>query len=183
MAKTIWKYVLPRNGQTIYINNKIIDVLHIGCQNGYPTAWIVVDPEVTCYPTVVVAWGTGWDLPDDIYCNCDYWGTCEDGAGYVWHYFAEEGNDGKGYSAETNTITPEQRAVPGEWLNGSASDIIYPQATLTTLSQGITINGDCIIDSTPCVDGISLNTEEQLSALVEKMIEEQSISAKRYVYQ
>ena len=88
MSKTIWKYMLPRNGQTIQINNKIIDVLHIGCQNGYPTAWVVVDPEATCYSTVVVAWGTGWDLPDDVYCNCDYWGTCEDGAGYVWHYFA-----------------------------------------------------------------------------------------------
>lgn len=99
MSKTIWKYTLPRNGQTIYINNKIIDVLHIGCQNGYPTAWVVVDPEATCYPTVVVAWGTGWDLPDDVYCNCDYWGTCEDGAGYVWHYFAEESNDGQSYSS------------------------------------------------------------------------------------
>lgn len=180
MSKTIWKYTLPKNGQTIQINNKIIDILHIGCQNGYPTAWIVVDPEATCYSTVVVAWGTGWDLPDDVYCNCDYWGTCEDGAGYVWHYFAEESNDGQGYSPETNIITS---AAPGEWLSGSAINIEYPQATLTTSSQGITINKDYIIDSTPCVDGVSLNIEEPLSAWVEKMIEEQGVSAKRYVYQ
>lgn len=113
MSKTIWKYRLPIDGQTIYINDRIIDILHIDCQDGYPTAWLVVDPEATCYPTVVVAWGTGWDLPDDIYYNCDYWGTCEDGVGYVWHYFAEESKDEKKYLFETNTIAAPRWVV--EW--------------------------------------------------------------------
>ena len=189
MSKTIWKYTLPRDGQVIYINEKIIEVLHIDCQDGYPTAWIVVDPEATCYPTSVVAWGTGWDLPDDVYFNSDYWGTCEDGAGYVWHYFAEESDGGEGQLYDTNTITTEwsngelTSAAPSEWLSGSMSNIVYPQATLTTSSQGVTINKDYIIDSTSCIDGVSLSAEESLSKLVEKIIEEQGISAKRYVCQ
>ena len=36
----------------------------------------------------IVAWGTGWDLPDEVWIDCDYIGTCEDSYGYVWHYFA-----------------------------------------------------------------------------------------------
>ncbi len=49
--------------------------------------WAVVDTD-KYQETEVVAWGTGWPLPDDVYYETDYWGTAEDGAGYVWHYFA-----------------------------------------------------------------------------------------------
>ena len=168
MSKTIWKYKLPRDGQTIEIHEYIVKVLHIAAQDGVPTLWAIVDPDRPRDGyTEIVAWGTGWPLPDDVYQECDYWGTCEDGYGYVWHYFAEESNDGQSYSSETNIITS---AAPSGWLSGSASNIEYPQATLTTSSQGITIND---------IDGI----EEQLPAWVEKMIEEQGVSVKRYVYQ
>ena len=143
MSKTIWKYTLPRDGQVIYINEKIIEVLHIDCQDGYPTAWIVVDPEATCYPTSVVAWGTGWDLPDDVYFNSDYWGTCEDGAGYVWHYFAEESDGGEGQLYDTNTITTEwsngelTSAAPGEWLRESVSTVDLNLKHLRQMLEGI----------------------------------------------
>lgn len=51
--------------------------------------WAIVDPERPRDGyTEIVAWGTGWPLPDDVYKECDYWGTCEDGYGYIWHYFA-----------------------------------------------------------------------------------------------
>lgn len=144
MSKTIWKYKLPRDGQVIYINEKIIEVLHIDCQDGYPTAWIIVDPEATCYPTSVVAWGTGWDLPDDVYFNSDYWGTCEDGAGYVWHYFAEESDGGEGQLYDTNTITTEWNAAPGELLIGSVSvadlNLEYLRQTLEGIGDTATIS-------------------------------------------
>lgn len=89
MSKTIWKYTLPRDGQTIKIHEYIVKVLHIAAQDGVPTLWVIVDPDklINGY-TEVVAWGTGWPLPDDIYNECYYWGTCKDGYGYVWHYFA-----------------------------------------------------------------------------------------------
>lgn len=92
MSKTIWKYKLPRDGQTIIISEQIIKVLHIGTQKGEPTAWIIVDPRAAARPTEVVAWGTGWDLPDDVYRECSYWGSAEDNYGDVWHYFAATGS-------------------------------------------------------------------------------------------
>jgi hypothetical protein len=66
-----------------------VEVLHIAAQDGVPTLWAVVDPDLPRDGyTEIVAWGTGWPLPDDVYQECDYWGTCEDDYGYVWHYFA-----------------------------------------------------------------------------------------------
>ena len=101
-----------------------MEVLHIAAQDGVPTLWAIVDPDRPRDGyTEIVAWGTGWPLPDDVYQECDYWGTCEDGYGYVWHYFAEESNDGQSYSSETNIITS---AAPSGWLSGSASNIEYP---------------------------------------------------------
>lgn len=89
MSKTIWKYQLPRDGQTIEIHEYIVEVLHIAAQDGVPTLWAVVDPDrVKDSYIEVVAWGTGWPLPEDVYQECSYWGTCGDGCGYIWHYFA-----------------------------------------------------------------------------------------------
>lgn len=85
--RTIYKYKLPRDGQTITITEYILEVLHIGTQDGWPTLWAVVDTDKV-QETEIVAWGTGWPLPDDVYYETDYWGTAEDGYGYVWHYFA-----------------------------------------------------------------------------------------------
>ena len=89
MSKTIWKYKLPGDGATIQIHEYIVEVLHIAAQDGIPTLWAIVDPDRPRDGyTEVVAWGTGWPLPDDVYQETDYWGSCEDGYGYIWHYFA-----------------------------------------------------------------------------------------------
>lgn len=85
--RTIYKYKLPRDGQSITIEEYILEVLHIGTQDGWPMLWAVVDTD-KYQETEVVAWGTGWPLPDDVYFETDYWGTVEDDAGYIWHYFA-----------------------------------------------------------------------------------------------
>ena len=90
MSKTIWKYRLPRDGRTFEIREHIVKILHVGTQEGMPTLWAIVDPEINPKGRYVevVAWGTGWPMPDDVYAETTYWGSCEDHAGYIWHYFA-----------------------------------------------------------------------------------------------
>lgn len=87
----IYKYRLPRDGQVIKVDDYVIEWLHVGIQDGVPTAWAVVDVDMPKGKRTwqVVAWGTGWELPDEVWTDCDYIGTCEDDYGYVWHYFAE----------------------------------------------------------------------------------------------
>ena len=87
----IYKYRLPRDGQVVKIDDYVIEWLHVGTQDGVPTAWAVVDVDMPKGKRTwqVVAWGTGWELPDEVWIDCDYIGTCEDDYGYVWHYFAE----------------------------------------------------------------------------------------------
>lgn len=88
----IYKYRLPRDGEVVTINDHVIDWLHVGLQDDLPTAWGVVDLDGNSRHAKrswdIVAWGTGWDLPDEVWLDCDYIGTCEDRYGYVWHYFA-----------------------------------------------------------------------------------------------
>ena len=136
MSKTIWKYKLPRDGETIAIYDHIIKVLHIAVQNGVPTLWAIVDPDLPRDGyTEVVAWGTGWLFPDDVYQECKYWGTCEDGYGYIWHYFAAA-RFPDCYAADkaTNTWDSDKYSLTG-----------YPPYSAPT----ITISGDCI-NSTQC---------------------------------
>ena len=87
----IYKYRLPRDGQVIKVDDYVIEWLHVGIQDGVPTAWAVVDVDMPKGKRTwqVVAWGTGWELPDEVWIDCDYIGTCEDDYGYVWHYFAQ----------------------------------------------------------------------------------------------
>ena len=90
MSKVIWKYQLPIDGGSLIVRERVIEVLHVGAQCGWPTIWLLVDNEEQNGPaTEITAWGTGWPMPDEIYRESVYWGTCEDGAGYVWHYFAK----------------------------------------------------------------------------------------------
>lgn len=85
--RTIYKYQLPRDGCVIEINEYVEEFLHVGTQNGVPMLWAVVDPD-RVGKCEVVAWGTGWDLPNEVWLDCEYIGTCGDAYGYIWHYFA-----------------------------------------------------------------------------------------------
>jgi hypothetical protein len=93
--------------------------------------WAIVDPD---YPrdgcTEIVAWGTGWPLPDDVYQECDYWGTCEDGYGYVWHYFAATRFSDLWYADEMTT----DQSGPYNFPSAESPDYPY----------GLTISGDNI---------------------------------------
>lgn len=86
--RKIYKYELPQSGYTITIPHVIVKFLEIHTQNGIPTIWIIVDPEVEpVNPVEIIAIGTGWELPNGL---SDYLGTAEDEFGYVWHYFVYE---------------------------------------------------------------------------------------------
>ena len=133
MAKTIWKYRLPRDGATIEIHEYIVEVLHIAAQDGVPTLWAIVDSDRPRDGyTEVVAWGTGWPLPDDVYQETDYWGTCEDGCGYVWHYFAA-------------ARFPERRTWDYESLTAYPSNIADKISTTRTY----------VLDSSSAIDALT----------------------------
>ena len=51
--------------------------------------WAVVDDAGYESEYEIVAWGTGWDFPDELN-RCRYMGTAQDMGGYVWHYFMLE---------------------------------------------------------------------------------------------
>lgn len=102
----IYKYRLPRDGEVVTINDHVIDWLHVGLQDDLPTAWGVIDLDDAQQRGIkrswdIVAWGTGWDLPDEVWMDCDYIGTCEDRYGYVWHYFARLNVVGDNIQGET----------------------------------------------------------------------------------
>ena len=108
--------------------------MHIAAQDGVPTLWAIVDPDRPRDGyTEVVAWGTGWPLPDDVYQECDYWGTCEDDYGYIWHYFAA-------------ARYPERRAWDYDSLTAYPSNIADKISTTRTY----------ILDSSSAVDALTV---------------------------
>ena len=86
--KKIFKYRLPRDGESITINVHIVKWLNVQEQNGWPHIWAIVDDEIDGPVWDIIAWGTGWDVPEEL-MTATYLGTAQDGAGYVWHYFGE----------------------------------------------------------------------------------------------
>lgn len=133
-----------------------MEVLHIAAQNGVPTLWAIVDPDRPRDGyTEIVAWGTGWPLPDDVYQETDYWGTCEDGYGYVWHYFAAARFSDRAY--ERNDVY-------------KVSDTTcYPLNSITTAPYSlsdVTISGDAL-NSREWSFSLSQETIDQLTKYIE----------------
>lgn len=87
--KRILKYKLPRDGEVLTINANVWKWLDIHEQNGWPHIWAIVDDEGQEREYEIVAWGTGWEWPEEMNWT-SYLGTCMDFAGYVWHYFMQE---------------------------------------------------------------------------------------------
>ena len=86
--KKIFKYRLPRDGESITINAHVIKWLSVQEQHGWPHIWAIVDDARESNEWTIIAWGTGWDVPEEL-MTATYLGTAQDGAGYVWHYFGE----------------------------------------------------------------------------------------------
>ena len=156
MAKTIWKYRLPRDGATIQIHEYIVEVLHIAAQDGIPTLWAIVDPDRPRDGyTEVVAWGTGWPLPDDVYQETDYWGSCEDGCGFIWHYFA--------------AARFSDRAYESDDIYRVSDTTYYPLNSITTTPYSVsdvTISGDAL-NSKEWSFSLSQDTIDQLVKYIE----------------
>ena len=90
--KRIYKYRLPVDGGIEKISAAVVKWLQIEAQDGWPHIWAVVDTEGRSKDYEFIAWGTGWDVPDEL-LDCRYMGTAIDGYGYVWHYFMDERNN------------------------------------------------------------------------------------------
>lgn len=87
--KKIFKYKLPRDGEVVRIKANVWKWLEIHEQNGWPHIWAIVDDEGQEREYEIVAWGTGWEWPEEMNYT-SYLGTAMDFAGYVWHYFMQE---------------------------------------------------------------------------------------------
>ena len=155
MSKTIWKYRLPRDGQTFEIHECIVKVLHIAAQDGVPTLWAIVDPDLPRDGyTEVVAWGTGWPI-DEIYYETDYWGSCEDGYGYVWHYFAATRSSSRDYErndiykVSDSTCYPLNAITTTPYTLSTSTDWNINQDTLDQLIKYI--EGSCNTATNKCV--------------------------------
>lgn len=100
-----------------------------------------------------MAWGTGWPLPDDVYQETDYWGSCEDWQGYIWHYFAA--------ARFPDYLIADK--VANTWDSDKYSLTGYPPYS----AQTITISGDCI-NSIQC-DGANwtLSTPTEIALTVD----------------
>jgi hypothetical protein len=146
----IYKYKLPRDGQVVKVDDYVIEWLAVANQDEIPTAWAVVDVDMPKGQRVseIVAWGTGWELPDEVWMDCEYIGTCEDRYGYVWHYFADSGS----LSA---TTSDSAYAIPSGWadtmtisLDEDALKLILGNTTsvwntyTTTCADGACVTGN-----------------------------------------
>ena len=142
--KRIFKYKLPRDGEVIIITANVIKWLDIQEQNGWPHIWAVVDDAGYESEYEIVAWGTGWEFPDELN-HCRYMGTAQDGAGYVWHYFMQE---------KSKSWSPADSAIATEQL-----DMDYWNSLLTTTPatvQDYTISISCG-ESDSAVSGLTLD--------------------------
>ena len=152
--KRIFKYKLPRDGAVITITANVVKWLNIQEQDGWPHVWAVVD-ENTAYPPPeyeIVAWGTGWDFPDELN-RCKYMGIAQDGAGYIWHYFMQEKSKSWS-SAETGIATAPIQGI--DYWNGWLSTT---PATVQDYSVTISCDGaDLAISDLVCNDGVSTTT-------------------------
>lgn len=166
MSKTIWKYRLPRDGATIEIHEYIVEVLHIAAQDGIPTLWAIVDPDRPRDGyTEVVAWGTGWPLPDDVYQETDYWGSCEDGCGYIWHYFAAARFSDRAYESDDIYRVSDTTYYPLNSITTtpySLSDVTVSGDALNSKEWSFSLSQDTIDQLVKYIEG-SCNTATQAS--------------------
>ena len=146
--KRIFKYKLPRDGAVITITANVIKWLNIQEQDGWPMIWAVVDDAGYESEYEIVAWGTGWDFPDELN-HCRYMGTAQDGAGYVWHYFMQEKS--KSWSPAETAIATDKLDM--DYWNGLITTTPATVQDYTTLiSCG---DADSAIGGLVCNNGVS----------------------------
>lgn len=84
-TKRILKFPFAEGGAGIKC--RFVQVLDIQIQNANVTAWVLTDseaPEITIH---LVAFGTGWEIPSEIFESFEYAKTLQVDSGDVWHYY------------------------------------------------------------------------------------------------
>lgn len=127
--KRIFKYKLPRDGETVTISAHVIQWLEIKTQGGWPYIWAIVDDEGYPYDYEFIAWGTGWEVPEELN-HCRYMGTAIDMAGFVWHYFMQQ------VAYATGLTTYDYVETPRAWETSTTAAPGYPDLYSVTISCG-----------------------------------------------
>ena len=152
----IYKYRLPRDGEVVTINDHVIDWLHVGLQDDLPTAWGVVDLDGNAKRSWdIVAWGTGWDLPDEVWLDCDYIGTCEDRYGYVWHYFARMNVVFDDVREEETIAAASAYAMPEGWSSVTVDKEMLERILGSTEANWSVMNDTITYVTSNCADPTS----------------------------
>ena len=142
--KRIVKYKLPRDGEVITIHANIIKWLDVHAPYDQPVIWAVVDDAGYESEYEIIAWGTGWEFPDELN-HCRYMGTAQDGVGYGWHYFMQE---------KSKNWSPEETGIATEKLN---MDYLNNQLTTTPATiQDYTISISCG-EADSAISGLTLD--------------------------
>lgn len=159
--KRIFKYKLPRDGEVVTITANVIKWLDIQEQNGWPMIWAVVDDAGYESEYEIVAWGTGWDFPDELN-HCRYMGTAQDGAGYVWHYFMRE---------KAKSWSPADSAIATEQLDMSYWNSLLTTTPATVQDYTISICGgaDSAVDGLVCNSTATTATLDSLQDMIESL--------------
>ena len=152
--KRIFKYKLPRDGEIVTITANVVKWLDIQKQDGWPMIWAVVDDAGYESEYEIVAWGTGWEFPDELN-RCRYMGTAQDGAGYVWHYFMQEKS--KSWSPAETGIATEQLDM--DYWNGLITPATIEDYT-TLISCGdadsaVSVLSSCDAATTVTIDALA----------------------------
>ena len=97
----------------------------------------------------IVAWGTGWELPDEVWMDCEYIGTCEDRYGYVWHYFVDHADS----DLLSATTSDSAYVIPSGWAD--TMTISMDEDALKQILGNTTSvwDGDRFTYTTTCADG------------------------------
>lgn len=84
--RTIWKYPLPKPGQSIAIAMPAAArFIHVALQGGAAMLWVEVLAETKAFHRKFWCFGTGWEIPDGL----THIGTVIDAGGFVWHFYNE----------------------------------------------------------------------------------------------
>lgn len=162
--KRIFKYKLPRDGEIVTISANVIKWLDIQEQDGWPMIWAVVDDAGYESEYEIVAWGTGWEFPDEL-VSCAYLGTAQDGYGYVWHYFMQEKS--KSWSpAETGIATVPIQGI--DYWNGLLTTTpATVQDYTVTISCG---DADSAVSALSSCDAATTVTIDKLADKISNML-------------
>lgn len=83
----IYKYPVNGNGAVNPIVCRRSRLLDIQLQGNEMMCWIETRDDLPETTTELVAFGTGWPIPTELFTDMRYFKTVQDAAGFVWHFY------------------------------------------------------------------------------------------------